>query len=220
MKKVTVVCVDDHPLIRLAVRSLLDEKEDVELVAEGGTGDAVLNLVEEFSPDILLLDLSMPQNDHPADTAGFRAIPTIEAVRQRWPNTGIIVLTQSKVPAFFYTFVELGVAGYVLKSDDLSLGLVNAIENVSKGGIYLSESMSRLFCSGRNGGKVALTMRQIEILTYIFRYPDSSRETRAKAFGISPGTFRTHQTQAYKALGTTNITSAIIRCLELGIISS
>lgn len=218
MAKVTVICVDDHPLIRQAVRSLLAERDDIVLVGEGGTGDAVLTLMAEHHPDILLLDLSMPQRENQDDSAGFRAFPTIEAVRRQWPNTGIIILTQSNVPAFLKTFVELGVAGYILKSDDLSLRLVNAIDSVSQGGIYFSESISQMFRNGGDNTDVALSQRQLEILTYIFRYPDSSGLTRAAAFGITDGTLRSHLTQAYKALGAANITSAIIRCLELGII--
>lgn len=218
MAKVTVVCVDDHPLIRQAVRSLLAEREDIEVVGEGGTGDSVLALMAEHNPDILLLDLSMPQGENAEESAGFRAFPTIEAVRKQWPQTGIIILTQSNVPAFLNTFIELGVAGYILKSDDLSLRLVNAIDSVSQGGIYFSESISQMFRNGGDDTDVTLTPRQLEILTYIFRYPDSSGLTRAAAFNISDGTLRSHLTQAYKALGAANITSAIIRCLELGII--
>lgn len=220
MKKVTVICVDDHPLIHQAVSSLLADREDIELVGEGGTGEAVLHLMSEHSPDVLLLDLSMPQSEDPEDTTGFRAFPTIEMVRQQWPKTGIIILTQSSVPAFFHTFIELGVAGYILKSDDLSLGLVNAIESVSRGGIYFSESISQLIRNGNERPDASLSTRHLEILTYIFRYPDSSGATRAAVFGVTESTMRSHQTQAYRALGVTNITSALIRCLELGIIRS
>jgi DNA-binding NarL/FixJ family response regulator len=89
MKKVTVVAVDDHRLILQAIRSLIEQRDDMELVGEGTRGDDVLALMAQHNPDVLILDLSMPQTSN-ADSPNFRAMPTIEAIRPQWPRTGII----------------------------------------------------------------------------------------------------------------------------------
>lgn len=218
MEQITVICVDDHLLIRQAVRSLLAERDDIVLVGEGGNGDAVLSLMAEHNPDILILDLSMPQSDDPDNDDNFRAMPVIEEVRRQWPDTGIIILTGSNVPAFLQAFVDRGVAGYILKSDDLSMDLVIAIQSISRGGVFFSESITQMFLRrDKENDSIKLTLRQVEMLTYIFRYPNSSNDARAAAFGIAKGTVRAHLTEAYKALGVNNVTAAILRCLELGI---
>ena len=79
-KMVEVVVVDDHPLIREAVRSLLAGREDIEVVGEGGVGDDALLLMEAHEPDILLLDLNMPQRKVDNNGAKFYAPPVIEEI--------------------------------------------------------------------------------------------------------------------------------------------
>jgi DNA-binding NarL/FixJ family response regulator len=192
----------------------------MELVGEGSTGDDVLALVKELAPDVLLLDLSMPQSS--ADKSSgeqFKALPTIAGLSKKHPDTAIIVLTQHFVPVIIQGAVDLGVKGYLLKSDDLSLNLPSAVATVSKGGVYFSETIGEeLFGKAKADRVVNLTARQIEILTNIAGSPDDSYATQAVNLGITESTLKNHLTRAFKALGVTNITAAIIRCMQLGII--
>jgi DNA-binding NarL/FixJ family response regulator len=219
-KPITVVTVDDHHLIRQGVRSLLAPHSDVELVGEGSTGDNVLTLVEELNPDVLLLDLSMPQSSADTSSNGqFKALPTIARLTKTHPGTAIIVLTQHFVPVIIQGSIDLGVKGYLLKSDDLSLNLPSAVATVSRGGVYFSETIgNELFGKSKADRAVNLTARQIEILTTIARTPDASYANQATNLGITESTLKNHLTKAFKALGVTNITAAIIRCMQLGII--
>lgn len=219
MKKVSVVAVDDHRLILQAIRGLIEQRDDMELVGEGTRGNDVLTLMTVHNPDVLVLDLSMPQTND-ADSPNFRAMPTIEAVRKQWPHTGIIILTMSNVPAFVYRMIELGVAGYILKGDDMSITLTLAIEKVGAGSVYFSESIQRLLAHPGDGPKIELSAQQIELLTHYFRYPNNTSDDHAAVFGVKPSTIRAHLSKSYAALGATNTAAAMIRCLELGIIVS
>jgi len=219
-KPITVVAVDDHHLIRQGVRSLLEPREDMELVGEGSTGDDVLSLVEEFKPDILLLDLSMPQSGTDgASGEQFKALPTIARLTKTHPDTDIIVLTQYFVPVIIQGAIDLGVKGYLLKTDDLSLNLPSAVDTVSRGGVYFSETIGQeLFGKSRTEREVNLTARQIQILSTIAQNPDDSYVSHAMNLGITESTLKNHLTKAFRALGVTNNTAAIIRCIQLGII--
>ena len=217
----TIVAVDDHPLIRQAVRSLVDEREDMKLVGEGSTGEDAVALVEQHEPNVLLLDLSMPQSAA-QEGQRFQALPTISRLAKRYPEIAIIILTQHYIPVLIKGALSRGVKGYLLKSDDLSLNLPSAIETVSKGGVYFSETISqKLFGSGNDRSEmVNLTERQIEMLNAIYSSPDAAYAEHARNLNITESTFKSHLTKAFKALGVTNVTAAMIRCMELGIVST
>ncbi len=221
MKTISIIAIDDHPLIRQAIKSLVSAKENMSLVAEGAVGSDALKLIEQHRPDVLLLDLSMPQNEDDTEER-FQALPAISSLMAKYPDISIIILTQHYVPVIIRGAIDRGVSGYLLKSDDLSLNLPGAIETVAKGGVYFSETISQhLFQKEARDGKetVNLTERQIDILTAIYNSPDAPYSEHAKNLGIKVTTFKAHLTKVYKALGVTNATSAIIRCMELGIIN-
>jgi DNA-binding NarL/FixJ family response regulator len=219
MQKVKVVAVDDHPLILQAIRSLVEQRDDMELVGEGTRGDDILVLMAEHNPDVLVLDLSMPQNND-IGSPNFRAMPVIETIRKQWPRTGIVVLTMSNVPIFVYRMIELGVASYILKGDNMSAQLTTAIENVGSGGVYFSETIQQLLMKKGDKPKVDLSPIQIELITHHYRYPNDSSNERGRVFGIKGSTVRTYMSRAHEALGVNNSTAAIIRCLEVGVILS
>lgn len=221
MKTITIVAIDDHPLIRQAIRSLVEERADMSLVGEGSAGEDVLALAEEHKPDVLLLDLSMPQH---AEQEGqrFQALPTISKLVKRCPETAVIILTQQYVPVLIGGAISRGVKGYLLKSDDLSLNLPGAIETVSKGGVYFSETISqKLFGNGNGKRKIVnLTERQIEALNAVYARPDAAYIEHAGNLNITESGFKSHLGKAFKALGVTNVTAAMIRCMELGILNT
>ncbi len=222
MKTITIVAVDDHPLIRKGIKSLVEEREYMELVAEGGVGDDVMPLVEQYQPNVLLLDLSMHQHQKEDDDGTrFQALPTISKLTKQHPQTDIIILTQHYVPVLIRGAINRGVKGYILKSDDLSLNLAGAIETVAIGSVYFSETISKqLFRNGEVGkaAKTNLTERQTQILNAIYNSPDVPYSILAKNLQITESTFKAHLTKAFKALGVTNVTAAMIRCMELEII--
>lgn len=216
---IRVVAVDDTPLIRHAIHSLIAEQPAIDLVAEGSTGDDVLRLVEKHVPDVLLLDLSMPQNAEEPAEGRFRALPTIDRLNELYPHIKIIVLTSHYLSTLVRKAREKGISGYLLKDDDLSLHLPAAIQAVHKGSVYFSETITDRMFNGENRAAGAdLTRRQIAVINAIYRSPDASYASLATELEIKEPTFKSHLAKAFAALGVTNKTAAVLKCLELGLI--
>lgn len=220
----TIVAVDDHPLIRQAIRSLVADREDMILVGEGSVGEHLFPLVAEHRPDVVLLDLNMPQFETRGDDGVpniFPALPMIARLHIEYPKTAVIILSQHVIPSVVHEIVgrNSAIKGYLLKSDDLSLNLPEAINLASKGSVFFSEAIHQeLLESLENTDKPLLTKRQRECITVIAQMPNASYAHHAQVLGISESTLRNHLTAANKALGVNNITAAILRCQELSII--
>jgi DNA-binding NarL/FixJ family response regulator len=220
MNKISVVTVDDHPLIRRAIAGELEEQEDMALVAEGCSGDDVLALVQQHRPDVLLLDLNMPRSIHGDKNERFHAFPTIARLRDEYPETAVVVLTQHLKPLLLQGALAQGVSGYLLKGDDLSLNLSEAVRAASKGGMYLSETAHRFLDGSRTHPPeyvIELRPRQMDVLNAIFSNPNASYSELAELLEITESTFKAHLSNVFSALGVNNATAAVLRCIELGI---
>jgi DNA-binding NarL/FixJ family response regulator len=219
---IQVVVVDDHVLVRQGIRNQLAASPYIEIVAEGHVGDCVLPLVEQHRPDVLLLDLRMPQSD---DGSGrrFQALPTIAKLVERFPKTAVILLTQEYTPVIIEGAIERGVQGYILKSDDLSQHIATAIVTAARGGVFFSETISaELFKRSQRARaerESGLTERQTAILRIIATSPNDSYTQHAMNLGISESTFKSHLTRAFKTLDVKNATAAVIKCMQLGILA-
>ena len=217
--KITVVTVDDHAFMSEAIRTKLLENDKIDLVAQGQVGDDVLPLVEQHQPDVLILDLSMPQSRQPG-SAKFSPMVTIAHLTKTYPDLGIIIFTQYFLPAIIKDVVKKGVRGYLLKDDALSLELPASVVTVSQGGVAFSKAVTEALFKPTQFGRagIQLTERQIAALTCIATDPDATYETHARSLGISEGTFKSHLTKAFNALDVSSSTAAVLRCIRLGII--
>jgi DNA-binding NarL/FixJ family response regulator len=218
MNQIDVVLVDDHPLIHEAVKSLLAERTDISLVGQGFAGQELFPLLAEHEPDVLVLDLTMPQHqdDSPARFAYMQALAQLSAEH---PSTATIILSQYLQSGIVQSAAEFGVRGYLLKSDNLSLNLPEAILAASRGGVFFSEAVSReLFGTGRKPTANLLSERQREVILAIAKKPDDSYATTASLLGIGENTLKGHLRVAFSQLDVTNITSCIIRCMQLNLI--
>jgi len=218
MDPINVVLVDDHPLIHEAVKSLLAERADIMLVGQGFAGEQLFPLLAEHEPDVLVLDLTMPQHrdDSPAR---FGYMQALAQVSSEYPNIAIIILSQYLQSGIVQSAAEFGVRGYLLKSDNLSLNLPEAILAASRGGVFFSEGVSReLFGTTKKLAENTLSERQREVILAIAKKPDDSYVTTAGRLGISEHTLKGHLRGAFSQLEVTNITSCIIRCMQLNLI--
>jgi DNA-binding NarL/FixJ family response regulator len=219
MNKIKVVSVDDHHLIHEAIRSLLAGREGMELVAEGYVGDHLFPLLEEHHPDVLVLDLMMPQHENGhSETRGFAALQALAELRVRFPDTGVIILSQFLHKGIAQGAVGHGVKGYLLKSDNLSLNLPTAIEQVSKGGVYFSMAFSKEMFRDTPSQANLLTEKQKEVILAIARNPNANYADIADELYITTRTMKGHLANIYQALDVNNITACIIRCMQYGII--
>lgn len=220
MNRISVVSVDDHHLIHEAIRSLLVNQEEIDLVAEGYAGEDVLQLVEKHHPDVLILDLIMPQRrgwDPTYDM--FFPIRTFAKLRQDFPDTGVIILSQHLDYDMVQAAIQNGVRGYLLKSDDLSLNLCEAIRQAHQRRVFFSTAVSReIFHQPGPLIDNGITWRQRQVILAVAKEPDKPYTELADGLGISYRTFKGHLDSAYKSLAVSNVTACIIRSMELGII--
>lgn len=217
--KITVIMVDDHYLIREGVRSILAKSTDIELVAEGADGAALEQLVEEIAPDIALVDLDMPQNKSEQDGARFHAFSTIAQLKKKQPDTQFIIITQHVTKAMIEGAVSVGINGYLLKDDALSLHLIEAIQAVHLKGVYFSGEVSQALMNAQPAPKdKLLTNRQHEILNAIVANPNWSYAQHAAQLNISEYTFSNHLRQIFERLEVNNVTAAVLKSIQIGVL--
>jgi DNA-binding NarL/FixJ family response regulator len=161
-----VVLADDHVLVRHGLKRILEEKTDLEIAGEVGDGLELLNILNKINPDLIILDVSMP------NLRGIEAIPEIRHIR---PNAKVLMLTMHKEEEYLYQAISAGANGYLLK-DDAEKELFSAIENIQNGKIYISPGLADQ--SMQNWARLRrgeddtplseeLTVRQREILKLI-----------------------------------------------------
>ncbi|MEW5985027.1 MAG: response regulator transcription factor [Chloroflexota bacterium] len=223
MKPISVVTLDDHHLVRVGIRSVLINAPDVEVVGEGSTGEHLELLLEQHNPDVVLLDLGMPEKTGQATQtpgAAFRALPAISRLRERYPNTRVIIVSQQISQALVEGALERGVRGYLLKDDALSVHLAEAIRTVHLGGLYLSEGVSRQWRTPQvSPNTPVLTQRQQEVIQAVASNPEFSYAEHARRLDISEHTLTNHLRQVFERLGTNNVTAAVVKALQMGIVS-
>ena len=125
-----IAIVDDHGIIRAVIKSVLAEHPEYKICAEGSNGEEALRLVEEFKPDILLLDISMPK---------LGGLDIIARVKRSSPETKIIIISVHKLGAYVLKALRQGVSGY-LNKEDVAEELIIALARVSSGKIYMGQA--------------------------------------------------------------------------------
>ena len=133
MKKITVLLADDHRILREGVRSLLEKAQDIEVVGEASEGGEAVAKAQALSPDIVLMDITMPGMN------GLEATRQIKALR---PNTRVLILSMHESNQYISQFLRSGASGYVLK-DTAASELVGAIRAVFQGDAFLYPSIAR-----------------------------------------------------------------------------
>ena len=214
--RITVVTVDDHHLTRLGIKSQIEAEPDMTVVGEGEAGDDVARLVKLHKPDVLLLDISMPQL--PGIAMPFQVTRAVPMVKELSPDTSIIIISMHTSQTLLAAVLTRGVQGYLLKNDPLTNMLPQAIRTVDGGGIFLSPTLTeRIYEYDDPTG--TLTRRQKQIIMAIAEDPNLSYVEHAINFGITEGALKNRLSVIYSRLGVTNITACVIECVRQGIIA-
>lgn len=154
-RKIAVAVVDDHTTFRDALRAVLSVQSDLEVVAELGSGQGVLEMLDKRKPDILLLDLMMPGLD------GFSALKQIRAVQR---DVKIIVLSQSQDEGMRFLVVKLGASGFVAKSENPAF-LVEGIRRVHGGGTWIDgKTLKTLMLETSEDSRQGLAEREEQVV--------------------------------------------------------
>lgn len=131
--EITVIMVDDHAMIRQSIKSQIDAEPGMRVVGEGASGEDVMLLVVAHKPDVVLLDLHMPQviGD---DERAFKIMPTIRAIKKVSPQSAIVILSMDVSHILIETALRRGIQGYLLKEDtDATLHLPDVVRAVQHG---------------------------------------------------------------------------------------
>jgi DNA-binding NarL/FixJ family response regulator len=218
---VKVVLIDDHFLVHDSVALQLARYPEFNLVASGTAGEQLEPLIKQHAPDVVLLDLGIPAKagTNIRQAGRFPVLPAVRRLRLQYPHTQFVILSASANAELIEGALEAEVKGYLLKDDALSLHLAEAIRAVSQGGVYFSKEVARQIVSRRpSGPAVQLTERQVEILEAVVANANLSYAEQARRLGISEATFQNHLRAIFAKLGASNVTYAVIRGIQLGVI--
>jgi two-component system, NarL family, response regulator LiaR len=202
-----VLIADDHRLILEGIRRALESEPDFEIVAEAEKGSQVLPLVNRTRPDLVLLDLRMPEMD---------GLTCLQEIRKRHPDTKVIVLSVSTDPEVIQTALKRGASAYVVKSVnpvDLPAVLRQAVEGTVFSAVGLPEEGE-----GSAARAAGLTEREVAILNALAR--GLSNEAIGKELWVAEQTVKFHLTNIYRKLGVRNRTEAARYAYQHGLVES
>lgn len=210
-----VLLADDHAMMRAGLRSLLEDVEGVEVVAETGDGRQAVALIATHQPDVAILDITMP---------GLNGIEVAAAVRASSPRTRILMLSMHAEEGFVARALRAGVAGYLLK-DSAPDELKVALRALSRGDSYISPAISRLVVDGFLRADQAipdplasLTQRQREVLQLVAE--GHANKEIASRLDLSVKTVEAHRTQIMERLGIHDVPGLVRLAIRAGLITS
>jgi DNA-binding NarL/FixJ family response regulator len=202
--QIRVLCVDDHPLLREGVASMINTEQDMVLVAEADSGAKAIEQFRAHKPDVTLMDLQMP---------GINGVDAIKAIRDEFKDARIIVLTTYTGDVQVLQALKAGAVGYLLKSS-LRTELLNAIRAVHEGRRHVTPAVASEVA--QHVGEDVLSGRELEVLKRVAA-GNSNRQVAAQ-LGISEDTVKAHMKSISSKLSAKDRTHAVTIALKRGII--
>ena len=222
-KRIRVVIVDDHQIVRDGLRLILQiEGKDIEMIGDASDGVTALRLIEKVQPDVVLMDLRMP---------GMDGLEAITQIRARWPTIAVVILTTYNEDELMLRGLRAGACGYLLKDVNRET-LLHSIRRAARGETLLQpEVFARLLALTQSSAssedattartkkadRLDLTERERSILTSVAR-GERSKEIAAH-LGITAATVAAHLTNIYSKLGADSRASAVAIALQRGLLS-
>ena len=216
--KYKILLADDHKLVRSGLKKIINDEEDLFVVAEAGNGNEVLELLEKVNPDLIVMDFNMPM---------LNGIETTLEIRKREISVKILLLTMHESEVLVMDGLSAGINGFLYKDDDIE-ELLLAIRNILSGKDYFNEEIKEKILNFHRSNKkfdsyhelskakIPLTKREIEIVTLIGKGLNSS-QIGEKLF-ISNFTVIKHRKNILKKLGFKNFAEVVLYLKENNLI--
>lgn len=213
MNVIKVMICDDHRMIREGIKQLLELDGEIEVIAEAGDGDECLSSLENYSPDVLLLDINMPK---------MNGIKVLEYLKECNYKGKVLILTIHNEVDYLIKAMDIGVDGYVLKDSDSSI-LKSAIESVNNGEKYIQKELVPLLeermeqrLEENNSEDSILTRREIEVLKLLSE--GLFNKEIAYKLSISEKTVKNHVSNIFKKIAVSDRTQAAVYAIKNNIV--
>ncbi|MBU2610007.1 MAG: response regulator transcription factor [Chloroflexi bacterium] len=207
-----ILIADDHPIVRVGFKTMLEKEPDLCVVGEIGDGSQVENLTSLQRPDVLVLDVNMP---------GLAPVDVTRRLKERCPATHILILTAYDDDAYVTGLLSAGATGYLLKEEALDT-LVTAIRAVARGELWLSQRvavrLARKVLTRDTGAELGpLTPREREVLRLLAL--GLTNDKISERLVISRRTVQNHVSTIYRKLGLPSRTEAVLYAIRHGIVN-
>jgi DNA-binding NarL/FixJ family response regulator len=201
---IRVVTADDHAVVRAGIAAMIANEPDIEVVAEAGDGAEAVALYESHRPDVMLIDLRMPNMD---------GVAAIRAIRSADENARLLALTTYDGDADIHRALSAGAAAYLVK-DVLGAELVRAVRNVAAGKRVIPPAVAGKLAEFTP--RIELTQREVEVLRLVAK--GLRNKEIARVIGRTEGTVKVHVKNIHEKLGVADRTEAVTLALQRGII--
>jgi DNA-binding NarL/FixJ family response regulator len=222
MNAIRVFLADDHSLFRSGIRMLIERMAGVEIIGEASNGREVVERLRTLRPDVILMDIAMPE---------LNGLETTKRLVREYPRVKVVVLSMYATPDYVVQALQAGASGYLLK-DAATSELEQAIRTVARGDIHLANAVSKTIVAdylrrinGYKGEHLSdsrtipmLTSRQREILQLVVE-GRTTKEIAARLF-LSENTIETHRRRLMQRLNVRDIASLVRQALRLGLVPS
>jgi DNA-binding NarL/FixJ family response regulator len=205
-KKITVLLVDDHSLVRRGFRRMLEDESDMEVVGEAGNGEESIKLAKQLHPRVVVMDCALP---------GMNGLQATRQIIEDSPDTAVLMLSMHTESTWVRQAIEAGAKGYVLKNAmDLELGA--AIRKVAAGEtVFDPQVEQRSVLKGERSA--ALTQRELEVLQMIV--DGKSNKEIATALDLSANTVAVHRANIMNSLGIHKTAELVVYAIRAGLVN-
>lgn len=204
MNPLKILIVDDHPIVREGLKALLSTQSDMDVVAEAGTGTEAIEQVRQHNPDVVLLDLMLPDAD------GASVVEALVGERRR---VNVIVLSSTAAEEDVRASMHAGARGYLLKGAS-SEEILSAIRRVSEGMVFIAQYAAERLAESTYQER--LTERELDILELIV--DGKTNKEIAAALGIGEGTIKTHVHNILDKLHVRDRAAAVTSAIRKGLV--
>jgi DNA-binding NarL/FixJ family response regulator len=204
-KKITVLLVDDHSLVRRGFRRMLEDESDMNVVGEASDGEQAVKLAKQLKPQVVVMDCALP---------GMNGLQATREILESQPDTAVLMLSMHTESTWVRQAIEAGAKGYILKNA-MELELGSAIRKVAAGESIFDKEVEQQ--SDLKGERTALTPRELEVLQMIV--DGKSNKEIATALDLSANTVAVHRANIMNALGIHKTAELVVYAIRAGLVN-